>query len=395
MKVLMISRAMVAASQRARLRELARLGVRLTVVAPHRWEYQNFEAESCEEYELMKGRVRLGSTRLGSLSNHTFYYQGIAKVIRREPWDLIHIEEEPFNFASYHAAGLVQSAAVPVVFSTWQNLMKRYPPPFLQFEKYMFRRAAGAVPGNAEAREVLRLRGFLKPTAVIPLASVDPDLYRRQEAGRFRRELGLGKSFVVGFLGRITREKGVETLVKALGMLPENCILVLAGSGPFESELQGLVQNLDLERRVRRIAWMKSGDVSEYLNSIDVLVLPSLTCRNWKEQFGRVLIEAMSCETCVVGSDSGEIPNVIGDAGLIFHERDERELAGRLRRLMEDSMFRELLGRRGRERVLEHFTHARIAVKTLSFYSRILNGNNAEVPEAAGDLVGAPQSKPD
>lgn len=395
MKVLMISRAMVAASQRARLRELARLGVRLTVVAPHRWEYQNFETDSCEEYELMEVRVRLGSTRLGSISNHTFYYQGIAKVVRREPWDVIHIEEEPFNFACYHAAKRVQSAAVPIVFSTWQNLMKRYPPPFLQFERCLFRRAAGAVPGNAEAREVLHRRGFQKPTAVIPLASVDPALYRRQDAGRFRRDLGLGKSFVVGFLGRITREKGVESLVRAFRMLPEDCVLVLAGSGPFESELQGLIQNLDLERRVRRIAWMKSGDVSEYLNSIDVLVLPSLTCRNWKEQFGRVLIEAMSCETCVVGSDSGEIPNVIGDAGLIFHEGDGRDLAGRLRRLMEDSALRESLGRRGRERVLEYFAHARIAEKTLSFYSRILNGNNAETPENATDLVGAPQFKPD
>src|SRR5690348_1431052 len=260
MKVLMISRAMVAASQRARLRELARLGVRLTVVAPHRWEYQNFEPDSSEAYELLQGRVRLGSRRLGSLSNHTFYYQGIGKVIRRERWDLVHIEEEPFNFACYHAARLVRNAGTPIVFSTWQNLMKRYPPPFLHFEKYLFGHAAGAVPGNAEAREVLHRRGFLKATAVIPLASVDPALYRRQESGRFRRDLGLGNAFIIGYLGRITREKGLETLVKALRMLPEDCVLVLAGSGPLESELQRLTLNLGIERRVRRIPWMRSGD---------------------------------------------------------------------------------------------------------------------------------------
>lgn len=383
MKVLMISRAMVAASQRARLQELARLGVKLTVVAPHRWEYQKFETDPCHAYELLEGRVRLGSVWMGRLSNHTFYFRGISKVIRRDPWDLVHIEEEPFNFACYHAARFVRSAVVPVVFSTWQNLMKRYPPPFLEFERYLFRRAAGAVPGNAEAREVLRRRGFQKPTAVIPLASVDPALCCRQEPGRFRRELGLGNSFAIGFLGRITREKGVETLVKALGMLPENCILVLAGSGPYESELQSLIQKLDLERRVRRIPWMKSGDVPEYMNSIDVLALPSLTCRNWKEQFGRVLIEAMACETCVVGSDSGEIPNVIGDAGLIFHEGDARELADQLRKLMGDSSLRNVLGRRGRERVLERFTHARIAQDTLAFYQRIVGQFDSEPSEVA------------
>ena len=61
---------------------------------------------------------------------------------------------------------------------------------------------------------------------------------------------------------------------------------------------------------------------------MDVSVLPSLTRPNWKEQFGRTLAEAMSCETPVIGSDSGEIPHVIGDAGLIFKEGDAQALAG-------------------------------------------------------------------
>jgi len=107
-----------------------------------------------------------------------------------------------------------------------------------------------------------------------------------------------------------------------------------------------------------------------------VLALPSRTRPNIKEQFGRVLVEAMSCETCVVGSDSGEIPNVIGDAGLIFREGDERELAHRLHQLMDAPAVRESLRHRGRQRVLDHFTYAKIATDTVDFYRRICSGRD-------------------
>ena len=392
---MLISRAMVAGSQRARLGEIARLGVRLTVLAPDRWEYQRFEAGDSDGYELLEGHIRLGWKSLGRIANHTFYYHGIGRLIRREPWDLVHIEEEPFNFASFHAARLARRRNLPFIFSTWQNLMKSYPPPFNLFERSIFNDASGALPGNAEALAILRRRGFSGPAAVVPLAGVDPGICRRLDAVRFRRELMPGKSLIVGFVGRITREKGLETLFRAFASLPEDCGLCLAGSGPFQSELQGLAQSLGIGSRVRWIPWMKSSDVLGFMNSIDVLVLPSLTSRNWKEQFGRVLAEAMACETCVVGSDSGEIPNVVGNAGLIFHEGDERELAEHLRRLMEDASLRESLGRRGRERVLEHYTHAKIAQETVSFYRRVLrDGGREKLQDPLAELVRAPRSSP-
>jgi glycosyltransferase involved in cell wall biosynthesis len=101
-------------------------------------------------------------------------------------------------------------------------------------------------------------------------------------------------------------------------------------------------------------------------------VLPSRTRPNWKEQFGRALVEAMACEVPVVGSDSGEIPNVIGDAGLVFPEGDVAALAGHLRRLQDSQDMRRDLGRRGRARVLDRFTQARVAEQTYQLYRQIL-----------------------
>jgi glycosyltransferase involved in cell wall biosynthesis len=106
--------------------------------------------------------------------------------------------------------------------------------------------------------------------------------------------------------------------------------------------------------------------------ALDALVLPSLTRPNWKEQFGRVLVEAMACGVPVVGSDSGEIPHVVGEAGLIFPEGDVEALRDRLARLAADARFRADLAARGRARVLAHYTQARIAEATCAVYQHLL-----------------------
>ena len=101
---------------------------------------------------------------------------------------------------------------------------------------------------------------------------------------------------------------------------------------------------------------------------MDVLVVPSTTVPHWKEQFGRVLIEAMACGIPVVGSDSGEIPQVIGEAGLIFPEEHEASLRGHLSRLMKDKRLCYALAEKGRTRVKEGFAQRHIALATHDVY---------------------------
>ncbi|HXR65614.1 MAG TPA: glycosyltransferase family 4 protein, partial [Ktedonobacteraceae bacterium] len=90
------------------------------------------------------------------------------------------------------------------------------------------------------------------------------------------------------------------------------------------------------------------------------------------EQFGRTLAEAMACETPVIGSDSGEIPYVIGDAGLVFPEGNAQELAARVRQLLNDPQLYATLATRGRQRVLDNYTQEQIARQTYEVYQEIL-----------------------
>ncbi|HXH48146.1 MAG TPA: glycosyltransferase [Terriglobia bacterium] len=372
----MISKALVVGAYHGKLREISKLGVDLSVVVPDRWGGQKLEDLQADGYELLVTDCRFNAGIPERSTHHFHYYPGISNIVEREDWDVVHIDEEAFNFVTYHSARACGRKGRRVVFFSWQNLMKRYPPPFNFFEHWVFDKALAAIAGSEEVLEIMRRRGFSKPVSVIPQFGVDPSRFRRQEAETLRRKLGLNGAFAVGFIGRIVQEKGLDTLVKALGLLPQDSVLVLIGSGPYRAKLESLVRELGLEKRIRWAPWVNSEEVPEYMNAFDALALPSRTTRAWKEQFGRVLIEAMACETYVVGSDSGEIPNVIGDAGLVFHEGDERALADQLRKLMGDSSLRESLGRRGRERVLERFTHAKIAMDTVDFYSRVCSSNS-------------------
>jgi glycosyltransferase involved in cell wall biosynthesis len=109
-----------------------------------------------------------------------------------------------------------------------------------------------------------------------------------------------------------------------------------------------------------------------FYQQADILVLPSRARRNWTEQFGRVLIEAMACEVAVVGSSTGEIPHVIGEAGRVFPEDDVSILAEILSELVASASLRQSLGRQGRERVLAQFTQEQVAMDTVTLYREIL-----------------------
>lgn len=162
-------------------------------------------------------------------------------------------------------------------------------------------------------------------------------------------------SSTIGFVGRIVESKGIGVLMQAFAQLPMDCKLVLVGRGEQAEEYMKLARRLGVFDRFSIHPPVHHSEIPSVLRSFDVLVLPSLETKYWKEQFGRVLIEAMACGVPVVASNSGGIPDVVGDAGMLFKTGGASELAKILSDLVESREARDELGRKGRQRVMQFF----------------------------------------
>lgn len=381
MRVLLLTKYLAEVADEERfIREISNLGVRMSVIVPAgKWRGPSNAAEKLKPqgYELSMLSCPVTGLESVRIRNHIYYYPRIAEVIGREDWDLVHVDEEGCNLAAYQVVRACRGHRRRVIFNSRKNIFRNYPLPFNLFEKFVYRNANGAIAGNADALSILRDKGFGKPATIIQFG-VDPGQFRKLDAGELHRKLEIGDSFVIGYVGRLLPIKGLDGLIKALALLPKDCILVMVGTGPERPQLECLAESLGLSARTRWQPWIEHKEVARYMSLFDVCVLPSLTLHHCSEHGARVLIEAMACETAVVGSDSGDTADMIGDAGLIFHEGDERELAGHLRRLMDDSALRQSLGRRGRERVLERFTYHKVAAQTVDFYKRICSNGSCE-----------------
>jgi glycosyltransferase involved in cell wall biosynthesis len=169
----------------------------------------------------------------------------------------------------------------------------------------------------------------------------------------------------------LVREKGVHVLLHAVAPLQGEWRLRVLGSGPEKDSLQSLARELGIAPRVEFVEWVESNAMPRFYNSLDVVVVPSLTRPNWKEQFGRVLMEAMACGVPVIGSASGEIPYVIGDAGIIVPENNSDALTRALTELQNSPPSRAQLGQAGRTRALKEFSEQRIVDDTFAFYQTV------------------------
>lgn len=309
-----------------------------------------------------------------SRASHVMAYGGRTRDLVHDRWDLVHCWEEPYVLAGFLIAYWTRPRT-PFVFWTAQNLPKRYPPPFAGFERYCLRRAAGWQACGTTVVDAQRGRGYAgKPHRILPLG-IDPDAFHPNEDARRAAHRALGwppdGPPVVGYLGRFVPEKGVRLLTATLGQLRPAWRALFVGGGPLEQELREWAANHG--DRVRVITGVPHNAVPSYLNAMDVLAAPSQTTPTWKEQLGRMLIEAMACGVSVVGSDSGEIPFVIGDAGLVLPEADGRAWVEGLAALIDSPTRRAEFGKAGLARAHEAFAWPVIARRHLDFFDELLD----------------------
>jgi glycosyltransferase involved in cell wall biosynthesis len=374
LRILRIAHASLTPALRQRERAFARRypEVRFELVTTSRWREAEVDVDAVDDDLFPVTRVQ------PRLSNHIqlFAYtpKPIVDVLRRFRPQVIDLNHEPYSVACAEIMLLCNRYApqAAIILQACQNIHKNYPPPFNWFEWWAMKRAAAAHVCSETVREVLRAKGFTKPVAIVPFG-VDTHAFAPRATG-----IRIDGTPTIGFVGRMLHGKGLNILAEALGMLAsEQWNLLLVGDGPERAGFERALGDRGLLSRARFAGAISYDQVPKLYHEIDMLVMPTETTDRIREQFGRVLVEAMASGVPVIGSTCGAIPEVIGDAGLVFPERDAGALAVAIKRMFSDLALRERLAKLGRTRVEQNYSWEVVAGKTYEFFEQVLSGTTA------------------
>jgi glycosyltransferase involved in cell wall biosynthesis len=331
--------------------ELANRGYQVDMVVPARWrhEYSPVRFDSVPLPALADRFYRKRVLGAGHPQRHVYFSDPFAELRRRRP-SVLFCEQEPFSVSAAQWGLAASILDIPFGVQMAENL-DRTLPVFARIVRQLVMQRASFVAARSPTAAQLAVAWGARGTVHLVPHHVPgwPEPQRDPHDG-----------FTIGYAGRLVEEKGLDTLVAAIRRLGGGVELLVAGDGP----LRAWLQSADLgDARLRLVLGIDHAEMASVYAQMDVLVLASRTTRVWAEQFGRVLVEAMSCGTPVVGSSSGEIPWIVSatGGGDIFPEGDDAALAMRLSFLRSDPDRRQRLAKLGRERAAALFSVEAVA----------------------------------
>lgn len=367
MSVVVVSHTYCASINREKIYELAKRADVL-LVTPYAWKDDLLVVKASQDQKIK--HIRLPVLLKGH--EKAYLYLSSFSFLKEHRPDIIYVEQGA-NAASYAqiiAAAKIFAPSAALGFFTWMNVPYTNSFLFEFIERHNLANTHFAVAGNHDALAVLRKRGARFPIEISPQLGVDPNFFRPARKTPARKKLGIPERQTVGFIGRLVEEKGLKTLLDASLMFDKSTQLVILGKGPLSAYIQEFTKRHGLSGRVFVYGSVPHMHVPNFLAAMDVCVLPSKTTASWKEQFGHVLIEAMACGIPVIGSSSGEIPNVVKGAGYVFPEGDSTALARAVDRALKPANQKALV-RKGQTKVLATYTHEKIARRLLDLFARV------------------------
>jgi glycosyltransferase involved in cell wall biosynthesis len=371
LRVLFVSQTYVVGVNQGKLQAIAETGkVEVGLLAPSNWKA--LEWNRFFEVEKPYPKIKIYTAPViftGRGGAHMYAPWKIWQVLDDFQPDIVQVEQEVFSLCAFELAIWSRLTGKPMTVFGWENMDRTLPSSRRWLCEFVMNTIKLMLAGNHDGANLMRKWGYKGLMEVMPQMGVDTRLFAPKP------QLVKNGEFRIGFLGRLVPEKGIDTIFSAARQLREkglNCRIVLCGSGFYEEALRDEAEKQQVGDLVIWQGGVRHDQAPEEISKFDVLVLPSRTIPTWKEQFGHVLIEAMSMGVPVVGSDSGEIPNVIGRSDLVFPEGDAKALSSILEHMICEPTWRQEVGNYGIKRVNQHYTHERIAERLIELWKKIL-----------------------
>jgi glycosyltransferase involved in cell wall biosynthesis len=363
-RVLIASHTYAEPSTRGKLRALAAHGLDLTVAVPQQWRdpvLGRLRESSWERQQALE-LFPIPVQQPGDVLRARFGARALATLVRDKRPELIQIEAEPETSLAAQVVRLASHLRVPAVLATtanvdgdrsWLGGLRR---------RRTLRRLRGALAASAGAARLVRRDAPGLPVEIVPTQGT-----AAPAAPAHLEHEGLA----IGFVGRLVQQRGLDTLLQALAQHRHAAWrLTIVGEGPERERLEHLASELRLAARIRWAGALPL--LRELWPEMDILVVPSRPTAGWNEPTGEAVAEAMAHEVPVIGSDTGVLPELIADGGLVTPPGEAGALAEALGQLFDPAV-RGTMARAARARALRLFSNEAVAERTLAFWHSLLD----------------------
>lgn len=310
--VLLLWHAGLVPTYRDRYRALEKHFGKVTLVVPAGWR-------EAKQHRGAADRLNVDVELVPSYLNvraETLVTSGLGRVLDRTDPEIFYVHEEPFSLIAFQAIAAAAGEGPTIVLESSLVSKKGTLGGWNPLEDHVYRAVDTVLFRNEDTKRTLIERGCPPDKLRGPVPNgVSLDRFRERSEESVRNALaewGLEDlagtdDLVVGFAGQIRRGKGIETLLR-IAASPD--VEVVACGRPVEDVS---IERVRSSRHVNYLGELAPGEMSTFYSAVDVLILPSVPERRWKEQFGRVLTEAIACGTPAIGSDVGMVSEIVGE----------------------------------------------------------------------------------
>ena len=333
MKILSLAHSYVVDSNRQFWNQVAQNeNIQVDILMPEKWRSNLFKENIFKSNKSTDSHFRnifpLKVYFNGNGSFYHFEWIQLFNILNNEKYDSIFIFQETWSFSLAQIILLknfTKNKGTPIHLAVCQNIIKKKLAFLIPFERLLMLFVTRIWFCTFEIEKVLKWKGIKNHSSYLPF-TFDQEIYQANVKK-------ISKPIKLGFIGRVTQEKGILNLLEA-------CHYLISKGIELELHIAGGGELLDLinDNFVIKHGLIPHNEAHLFYHKIHISVLPSLTTTFWKEQFGRVLVESTASGTPVVGSSSGAIPEVIQFIGFgkVFKEGDSIDLADKVLELVNE-----------------------------------------------------------